>query len=57
MQRVEFTIPNDPRAMRNVNGGAVESVDAALAASMGGAQVTRKRRSRRRSATRCQGRG
>ena len=39
MQRVEFTIPNDPRAMRNVNGGAVESLDAALAASMGGAQV------------------
>lgn len=39
MQRVEFTIPNDPRAMRNVNGPAVEALDAALAASMGGAQV------------------
>lgn len=39
MQRVEFTIPSDPRAMRNVNGGAVEALDAALAAAMGGAQV------------------
>jgi hypothetical protein len=39
MQRVEFTIPSDPRAMRNVNGPAVEALDAALAASMGGAQV------------------
>jgi hypothetical protein len=39
MQRVEFTIPSDPRAMRNVNGPAVEALDAALAAAMGGAQV------------------
>ena len=39
MQRVEFSIPNDPRAMRNVNGNAVEALDAALAASMGGANV------------------
>jgi hypothetical protein len=38
-QRVEFTIPADPRAVRNVNGPAVEALDNALAASMGGAQV------------------
>lgn len=39
MQRVEFTVPSDPRAMRNVNGGAVEALDSALAASMNGAPV------------------
>jgi hypothetical protein len=39
MQRVEFTIPSDPRAMRNVNDGAVQALDAALEASMGGVQV------------------
>ncbi len=39
MQRFEFSIPNDPRAMRTVNDGAVAALDAALGSAMPGAQV------------------
>ncbi|HEY1954009.1 MAG TPA: suppressor of fused domain protein [Polyangiaceae bacterium] len=38
-QSIEFEIPKGPGAMRSANGGAVEALDAALAASMGGANV------------------
>jgi hypothetical protein len=39
MNRVEFTVPSDPRAMRHVNEAAVFALDAALSSALPGGHV------------------